>query len=72
MPAYKSYYVEMSSRGNTSRKYGFRAPQALYGDIRNDLGVIEVSERTYGSVQFGIAGKSLPRLRLGLGGEHAD
>lgn len=66
-----SYYIEMSN-GLDSIKYGFNAPSNLYGGIKTDLGVIEATERTYGATIKGLAGRNLPRLRLGLGGRFGN
>lgn len=66
-----AYFVEMGNNGSSIR-YGFRAPATLYNNIKTDLGVKEATERTYGSIVFGLAGEKLPRLRIGMGGRFGN
>jgi hypothetical protein len=76
----KNYYVSLNigrtgtGEGNTSvggglLKIPFRGVEALYGSIKDTIGVEEVAENDNILTDlYGLAGKVLPKLRLGLSG----
>lgn len=82
----KNYYVALSigrtgtgsgnaatNRGGGQLKIPFRGVAALYGDIKTTVGVEEITESdNVLSDLFGIAGKMLPKLRIGLAGGGAN
>ncbi|WP_416671592.1 hypothetical protein [Egbenema bharatensis] len=76
----KNYYVALNigrtgtgegpaSAGGGLLKIPFRGVEALYGSIKDKLGVQLVAENdNVLSDLYGLAGKTLPKLRLGLSG----
>ncbi|KAM3099556.1 hypothetical protein ACKFKG_03195 [Phormidesmis sp. 146-35] len=52
--------------GKTGTNIAFRSPKAIYDSIKGDLGVQDVTEANDQAMLYGLAGRYLPRLSLGL------
>ncbi|PSB18435.1 hypothetical protein C7B65_15180 [Phormidesmis priestleyi ULC007] len=59
-----NYYARYA--GKTGTNIAFRSPSAIYESIKGDLGVFLVSEANDQAMLYGLAGRYLPRLSLGL------
>jgi hypothetical protein len=59
-----NYYARYAGKSGTN--IAFRSPSAIYESIKGELGVKLVTEANDESMLYGLAGRYLPRLSLGL------
>lgn len=59
-----NYYTRYGGKSGTN--IGFRSPKAIYDSIKGILGVKDTTEANDQAILYGLAGKYLPRLSLGL------